>query len=273
VSTSRLSVSRGSVKCSSFTMEQLRAFALKFGLMTNDCFTRLAVEHDFSHTACLKSSLSKSLGVGIVAGSSLVKLPQVLKLFASGSAEGISLMGTLLELTALTASTAYNYSQGFPFGAYGESVFLSFQTSLIALLVLWFGGNAILSVLFAAVYGGIVYALAQPGLVPDEVLWYGQAANIPMVLIGKLMQVFSNYQNGHTGQLSAITVFLLAAGALIRVFTSIQETGDMVIIATYSVSSCVNLLLAFQVLYYWNARPQSKKAKAQQKTQQKKKRQ
>lgn len=76
-----------------------------------------------------------------------------------------------------------------PISSYGESVFLSIQTSLIALLVLWFGGSALLSIVFAAFYSGVIFALAQPGLVPEEVLWWGQAANIPMVLVGKLLQV------------------------------------------------------------------------------------
>ena len=62
-----------------------------------------------------------------------------------------------------------------------------------------------------------------------------------------IFEVISNYRNGHTGQLSAVTVFLLAAGAVIRVFTSIQETGDKVIISTYVVSSAVNMLLLLQV--------------------------
>ena len=51
---------------------------------------------------------------------------------------------------------------------------------------------------------------------------YFQAANIPMVVVGKMIQAISNYRQGHTGQLSAITVFLLAAGSLARIFTSIQ---------------------------------------------------
>ena len=73
-----------------------------------------------------------------------------------------------------------------------------------------------------------MFAITQPGLVPDDVLWYGQAANIPMIVVGKLIQAATNYKNGHTGQLSAITVFLLTAGSLARIFTSIQETGDQV---------------------------------------------
>jgi len=248
-------------------LEILRKPALQLGLMTNECFNKLIVHRDFAHTVCLKSTMSKTLGVGIVAGSSMVKLPQVLKVIGSGSGEGISLAGVLLELTALTMATAYNFSQGFPFSSYGESVFLSLQTSLIALFVIWFGGSALLSVLFAAFYGAIVFALSQPGLVPEIVLWYGQAANIPMVLVGKMLQVISNYRNGHTGQLSAVTVFLLAAGAVIRVFTSIQETGDRVIISTYVVSSAVNMLLLLQVIYYWNAKKPSDAIKSKKKKQ------
>ena len=51
--------------------------ALQLGLMTNECFNKLIVHRDLAHTACLKSTVSKTLGVGIVAGSSMVKLPQV----------------------------------------------------------------------------------------------------------------------------------------------------------------------------------------------------
>ena len=91
-----------------------------------------------------------------------------------------------------------------------------------------YGGNTLTTILFSAAYGAIVFAITQPGLVPDDVLWYGQAANIPMIVVGKLIQAATNYKNGHTGQLSAITVFLLTAGSLARIFTSIQETGDQV---------------------------------------------
>ena len=73
-----------------------------------------------------------------------------------------------------------------------------------------------------------MFAITQPGLVPDNILWYGQAANIPMIVVGKLIQAATNYKNGHTGQLSAITVFLLTLGSLARIFTSIQDTGDQV---------------------------------------------
>ena len=66
-----------------------------------------------------------------------------------------------------------------------------------------------------------------------------------------MIQAFKNYQNGHTGQISAVTIFLLFLGSLARIFTSIQETGDSIIIFTFIIASLSNGVIAAQVLYYW----------------------
>ena len=44
----------------------------------------------------------------------------------------------------------------------------------------------------------------------------------------------ANYNNGHTGQLSFITCFMLFAGGCARIFTSLQETGDIILIINFS---------------------------------------
>ena len=75
-----------------------------------------------------------------------------------------------------------------------------------------YGGNTMTTVVFSLMYGITVFAITAPELVPAEVLWYGQAANIPMIVLGKLIQVVANFKQGHTGQLSAITTFLLTLG-------------------------------------------------------------
>ena len=80
---------------------------------------------------------SRGLGTAIVAGSTLVKFPQIIKIISNGDAAGLSFLGVLLELLAVTANGAYSLSQGFPFSAYGEAVFMSLQTSVIAILILW----------------------------------------------------------------------------------------------------------------------------------------
>jgi len=246
-------------------LETLRDLILYLGLMSPACFEQIIVNLDLfsGDAACLKLAISKALGLAIVVGSSLVKLPQVLKIAASGSGEGISFTGVLLELVAVTFSGAYSYASGFPFSTYGESVFLALQQSLVGVLVVLFSSGGLSAGLFGAIYAGAAYAMLQPTLFPVSVLWYAQATNIPMILLGKLIQIMTNFRNGHTGQLSAITSFLLALGAIARIFTSIQETGDNLVIMTFVLSSLLNSIIALQVILYWNVSPTSQLKKSQ----------
>lgn len=53
----------------------------------------------------------------------------------------------------------------------------------------------------------------------------------------------------------------MTAGSLARIFTSIQETGDKLVILNFVVSSFVNIVLSVQIIYYWNCHlPEQKTA-------------
>lgn len=80
-----------------------------------------------------------------------------------------------------------------------------------------------------------------------------------MSCVGQMVQAVANYKNGSTGQLSAVTVTMLFLGSMARIFTSIQETGDQIIILTYMVATVANGTLLFQIIYYWNVKPKGKK--------------
>uniref|UniRef100_A0A5F9D6I7 Mannose-P-dolichol utilization defect 1 n=1 Tax=Oryctolagus cuniculus TaxID=9986 RepID=A0A5F9D6I7_RABIT len=84
-------------------------------LLPEKCYDRLFLQWDLLHVPCLKILLSKGLGLGIVAGSLLVKLPQVLKLLGAKSAEGLSLQSVVLDLVALTGTVVYSITNSFPF--------------------------------------------------------------------------------------------------------------------------------------------------------------
>ncbi|KAF8788934.1 Mannose-P-dolichol utilization defect 1 like protein [Argiope bruennichi] len=217
--------------------------------MSDKCYNEFFIKFNFFDVECLKHTISKALGTGIIAGSTLVKFPQILKLVNGKSAVGISFLGVLLELIAVTSSFAYNYAKGYPFSSWGESVFLMIETAIIAFLVLLYNKKTGQANVFAALYSLVTYMLYS-GIVPMNVLWNMQVANVPIVVCGKMIQAFKNFQNGHTGQLSGITVNLLFLGGLARIFTSIQETGDSMIIFTFIMATLANGVLAAQVLYY-----------------------
>ncbi|XP_055859163.1 mannose-P-dolichol utilization defect 1 protein homolog [Episyrphus balteatus] len=219
-------------------------------IMNEECYDNYFVDHDFLDVPCFKALLSKGLGMGIIAGSLLVKVPQVLKILANKSGEGISVMGVLLDLVAITFHMSYNFMNGYPFSAWGDAVFLILQTAAIAALIFFYGGSSAKAGVFLAAYSTIVYVL-NSGLTPLKIIFMAQSINIPIILVGKMTQAYTNYKNKSTGQLSAATCFMLLAGSLARIFTSIQETGDPMMVLTFGVSSFANAVIVAQMVYYW----------------------
>jgi mannose-P-dolichol utilization defect protein 1 len=184
--------------------------------------------------------------------SLIVKLPQLLKILGAKSGAGLSVLGITLELLAVTFNAAYSYGKRYPFSAWGEASFLIVETAAIAFLVIWFDGKRGQAMVFGAIYSAGLAVLLS-GAVSIDVLWALQAANLPLAVIGKLIQAQKNYSNGHTGHLSALTVCLLCGGCVARIFTSIQETGDSVVVATFVAASVANAVLVAQVFYYWKS--------------------
>lgn len=229
-------------------------------LMPESCYDEFFLNFNFLDVPCLKIVLSKGLGIGIILGSVMVKLPQILKLIGAKSAEGLSFHTVLLELLAITGTMAYSIANNFPFSAWGEALFLMLQTVVIGFLIQHYGGRTVKGALFLIVYFGLLFLALSPAT-PMSVVTTMQASNMPAIIIGRLIQAVTNYSNGHTGQLSAISIFMLFAGSLARIFTSIQETGDSLMALTYIISSSCNGIIAAQVLYYWNSSPALKKKK------------
>ncbi|KAM3842779.1 mannose-P-dolichol utilization defect 1b [Diretmus argenteus] len=243
----------------SSVMDPLKGLLLTY-FMPESCYDEFFLNFNFLDVPCLKVVLSKGLGIGIILGSVMVKLPQILKLMGAQSAEGLSFNSVLLELLAITGTMAYSIANHFPFSAWGEALFLMLQTVAIGFLIQHYGGRTGRGLLFLVVYFALLVVLLSP-VTPMSVVTTLQASNMPAIIIGRLIQVATNSQNGHTGQLSAVSVFLLFAGSLARIFTSVQETGDSLMALTYVISSSCNGVIALQVLYYWNSSPEQKKKK------------
>ncbi|XP_022093802.1 mannose-P-dolichol utilization defect 1 protein-like isoform X2 [Acanthaster planci] len=199
---------------------------------------------------CLKIAVSKGLGFGIILGSVMVKLPQIVKIVMSKSGHGINVAAVTFELTAISFTWAYSVANSFPFSAWGEALFMAVQTTTIATLCFWYKEQTLQAILYVSGYLAIMLVLLS-GATPLSILSAMQATNMPIVVLSKLIQAQTNYNNGHTGQLSAVTVFLLTLGSVARIFTTIQETGDAMMTWTYIIATATNALVAFQVLWYW----------------------
>ncbi|KAJ9100592.1 hypothetical protein QFC21_003636 [Naganishia friedmannii] len=239
------------------------------GLIGKTCYDSLIYNFDLSDTGCVKYSISKGLGLGIVVGGSIVKLPQIGKILNSKSARGLSLSAYVLETASYAITLAYAYRNDFPFSTYGENLFLSVQNVVITLLIIWFaptaqkilsgsGGRVRTHGNVTGVLGGLALTaivaifLSSRKLCSPGTLSLLQASTVPLALISKAPQIISNNRLQSTGNLSAFAVFNAFAGCLARLFTTSQETGDSLVWWGFALAAALNAVLAGQMIMYWN---------------------
>jgi mannose-P-dolichol utilization defect protein 1 len=167
---------------------------------------QLAPATDTDH-ACFSLAVSKTLGLAIIAVSSVVKIPQILKLLDSQSSEGVSFLSYALETASFVISMAYNARSGFPFSTYGETALIAVQDMVVSVLVLHFAGKDAAAGVFVAGLAAALYALfSGENLVDMETLTFLQAAAGGLSVASKLPQILTVWRQGGTGQLSAFAV-------------------------------------------------------------------
>lgn len=224
---------------------------LGVSIIGETCYKTLILDLDPTDPECLKLAISKGLGIGIIGASSIVKVPQILKLVQSQSASGISFLSYLLETSSYLISLAYNVRNGFPFSTFGETALILGQNVIITVLVLNYSGRMSVAALFVAALAAGVVTLFNGGILDMRTLSYLQAGAGVLGVASKVPQIAAIYQQGGTGQLSAFTVsesyglesgFLLELGISERLPSCTCST--LILSAVSSCSQPKNFLLS-----------------------------
>lgn len=159
---------------------------------------------------------SQALGYGIVAGASLLKVPQILSVLNSGSAAGLNLASFELENIGYSIHTAYGFVLGLPFSAFGEAVIILLQNTLLLSIIyyyarapLWrgflmivltaFGGYFVLS---GSVLQPFVYHVVWPelafllpaGNATEKMVMSAYELNNFIFILARVPQIWSNFK-------------------------------------------------------------------------------
>jgi mannose-P-dolichol utilization defect 1 len=225
-------------------------------LIGSPCHDALLLDLDITtHPECLKLAVSKTLGIGIVSTAAVVKVPQILKVVQNQSAAGLSFSSYALETASFLITLAYNVRNGWPFSTYGETALILAQDVIISVLVLHFTKKDGIAAAFVAGVAAAVYVLlGSDSLVDAPAMNYLQAGAGVLSVASKVPQIVTVYREGGTGQLSAFAVFNYLAGSLSRIFTTLQEVDDSLILYGFIAGFVLNAVLAGQMVYYWNAK-------------------
>lgn len=179
---------------------------LGVSIVGEHCYNSILLDVNLEDTDCLKLGISKGLGIAIIAVSSIVKVPQILKLLQSKSASGVSFLSYVLETSAYLISLAYNIRNGFPFSTFGETALIVGQNVIISVLVLNYSGRAVMAAGFVTALAVAIGLLFSENLVDMQTLSYLQMGAGALGVASKLPQIAAIWQQGGTGQLSAFAV-------------------------------------------------------------------
>lgn len=205
---------------------------------------------DLKDIAVLKLLLSKVLSFGIIAGAFFLKVPQIVKLMASKSAVGLSLVSWYLETLGYTMSAAFNFLQGTPVTAYAENLVIVVQNLVVIALMWKFNGTGSTTCLvMIALFTGACYGLLSCPAEFQETMFL---VTLPIGAAARIPQIWVNFKNGHTGQMAFMSLFMSWAGCSARIFTSLAEVGvPKLVLYSFLLAFVWNTILFLQMVWYW----------------------
>jgi len=226
--------------------------------ITDECYGSLVVDQNyFSDAVCLKSTLSKVLGLAIVAGSGALKLPQIYSIIADRSVDGLNPGSLYMAVVSYLASAILVLRKGDPFSAGGENYIITAQNIFIVLLLFVFAKPAMSTLqcaraALAIVGAGVAFCYAPLYVLPILGIVCGCAGRFP--------QIYQNWSSGQTGQLSFLTWFAQLGGSGVRMFTTLQEiNGIFVELAPtlqffgFVMGAVQNVCVVSQIVWYRGA--------------------
>ena len=229
---------------------------LKFFIFREDCFDLFFNKFDFfSNQECLKLTISKAIGYGIIAGSAVLKLPQIIKILNNRSVEGIAKSLFYIEIVMLINTSAISIAKNIPFSVYGESLIILMQNFIIVLLFWVYSKDiGVVEKLFLFLFfSGYSYVLIAQSNLIDANLWeiIGQS-NMLLLVLSRVPQIITNFQNKSTGQLAFVTFLLGFLGGVARLGTVLVETDDFLYQLQFIVGVTLAGIIVLQFIMYWN---------------------
>lgn len=229
-------------------------------------------EFPFLGGSCLSQLLTKALGILIICGSMLNKIPIMINMINAQSAAGISRNSLYGEAMVYANCAMYGFLSGHPFTAYGENASLLAQNAVLVFLTWNFLGKTSTPVTSNEKIGAVlvfaVYVGAILNALPEDKRYLLMSTTWPVMLYARGSQVYETYLVKQTGSLSIVTTSMNLVGAIIRILTTLKETGDMVVVSGYLLSGSLSFFMFAQHwLYLANTTALAKKAASEKKDQ------
>ncbi|XP_076650062.1 solute carrier family 66 member 3 [Halictus rubicundus] len=180
----------------------------------------------------------------------ILKIPQILNLLSAKSADQISIVGLLLELTSYTVMTSYNYTNGYSMLSYLEYPIILLQEYILIFLVLKYLNKInTFSMLFTGFYF-VTSASFALQIIPKIVLTFLAPMCTPISVSSKIVQLLAILRAKNADTVSPITWFISAFTNLTRVFTIWMDSADSLLLGNFIISTLLSSSIMCTAIYY-----------------------
>ena len=228
---------------------------LKYGIFREDCYDAFFVKNDFGNSECIKFSFSKLIGILIISGAFILKVPQIISILKAGSTKGLVPFSQYAETLSFLHILGASRHLDLPISVYGETAVIIVQNIIIILLIYHYDKTVsfVEKVFFLGFFAGYGFVLLQDQHVPEEAWNVLSGSNIILNLLSRVPIIWSNFSNKSTGVLAFATFFLGWAGSVARTATVFIESDDPMYLLQFIVSLFNNTVIQVQFLLYWGS--------------------
>eukprot|EP01060_Flectonema_neradi_P032044 TRINITY_DN501_c2_g1_i1.p1 TRINITY_DN501_c2_g1~~TRINITY_DN501_c2_g1_i1.p1 ORF type:complete len:223 (+),score=38.68 TRINITY_DN501_c2_g1_i1:56-724(+) len=209
--------------------------------------------------------ISQLIGRAIVLGAFSLKIPQMFKIIKAGNADGVSELTTFMETFIFATSFCYGIVEGFPLETFAENGICGAQCAMLFLMLMYYNKNLfnpayILSFVAIIAYTGAYYTgqftnvninITPETETPLFKLFFFSV--VPLGAMSKIPQIVSFYKAKSTGTAAFLTWFMNFGGSVARIFTTMSQVGDPVMLAGFIINAALGSIIMLQFLMYWNS--------------------
>ncbi|XP_077301953.1 solute carrier family 66 member 3 [Arctopsyche grandis] len=192
-----------------------------------------------------------SLSLITIASCLVLKVPQIMKVKELKSAAGVNLQGLLLELFSYSTTFLYNYCNSYSLLSYMEYPIILLQEIVLIYYVLLYSKKIekFSTQMYGLVYFGIM-ALFLVDILSPKILSFLLPFTTPISASSKMIFLYEIYHTKNSEAVSLLTWLLSAFTNLTRIFTVAVDSGDINLLANFTISTALSVSILLSAWFY-----------------------
>ncbi|KAI8431150.1 hypothetical protein MSG28_001195 [Choristoneura fumiferana] len=185
-----------------------------------------------------------------------LKVPQIMHIKGSRSAEGIYIQAMLMEITGFSIVTLYNFTNG-----YNVMTYLEYPIILVQIYVMFYYVMKYKNMLCIPMVplGTVAYIITvcgfAMGVLPKDILSCLVPCCTPLSGFAKVTYIYGIIKAGNADAVSLTTWLISVSTNVARIFTVYVDSADIKLMANFTISTILSAGVLVTAIYYNKTAP------------------